>query len=83
MANEGWQHRFTFLRLQPSLIWGDEARPRCFAGTVKLVPDDTVLTSEASELASSQPQTIPDVETPEPFSPGQDFAYLDDLMDML
>lgn len=22
-----WQHRFTFLRLQPTLIWADELRP--------------------------------------------------------
>ena len=83
VANEGWQHRFTFLRLQPSLIWADETRPQCFEGTVELVLDDTVPTSEASESAPDQPQAASNVETPEPLSPNQDFAYLDDLMDML
>lgn len=34
-----WQQQFTFLRLQPSLIWGDETRPPEFFGTVDPVLD--------------------------------------------
>ena len=41
-----WQQQFTFLRLQPSLIWGDETRPPEFGGTVEPVldrePDQTL-----------------------------------------
>ncbi|WP_338743795.1 MobH family relaxase [Pseudomonas sp. KK18] len=34
-----WQQQFTFLRLQPSLIWADETRPPEFFGTVDPVLD--------------------------------------------
>lgn len=34
-----WQQQFTFLRLQPSLIWGDETRPPEFVGTVAPIVD--------------------------------------------
>jgi integrating conjugative element relaxase (TIGR03760 family) len=83
VANEGWQHRFTFLRLQPSLIWADEARPQCFVGSVELVTDQTALPNEARESAPDQQQTGPEIEMPASLSPNQDFDYLDDLMDML
>ncbi|MDF9773274.1 MobH family relaxase [Pseudomonas baetica] len=83
VANEGWQHRFTFLRLQPSLIWGNENRPKCFVGSVELVTDQTALRNEAKESAPDQQQTDPEIEMPASLSPNQDFDYLDDLMDML
>lgn len=83
VLDEGWQHRFTFLRLQPSLIWADEARPQCFVGSVELVTDQTALPNKAKESASDQPQAASDKETPEPLPPNRDFDYLDDLMDML
>lgn len=34
-----WQQLFTFLRLQPSLIWANEVRPRIFAGTIEVTPE--------------------------------------------
>lgn len=34
-----WQQQFTFLRLQPSLIWADETRPLKFVGTVDPIVD--------------------------------------------
>ena len=83
VANDGWQHRFTFLRLQPSLIWADESRPRCFEGTVELVADNRVPSVEATESASDRPQATSDKETPGSLPPNHDFDYLDDLMDML
>ena len=83
VSDEGWQHRLTFLRLQPSLIWADESRPRCFEGTVELVADNTVPSGEAIESALDRPQATSAKETPEPLPPNHDFDYLDDLMDML
>ena len=35
-----WQQSFTFLRLQPALIWGNEDRPEAFSGTVSVATDD-------------------------------------------
>ncbi|CAH0156463.1 MobH family relaxase [Pseudomonas brassicacearum] len=35
-----WQQSFTFLRLQPALIWGSEIRPETFSGTVGVIADD-------------------------------------------
>lgn len=83
VADEGWQHRFTFLRLQPSLIWADETRPQCFVGSVELVIEQTALPNEAKESAPDQQQTEPEIEMPTSLLPNQDFDYLDDLMDVL
>ena len=83
VTGKGWQHRFTFLRLQPSLIWGHEARPQCFEGTVEIVTDDAMPTSEASESAPTGPEAASDVEQRARLPPDENFAYLDDLMDML
>ncbi|MGE8384865.1 MAG: MobH family relaxase, partial [Pseudomonas putida] len=52
VAEDGWQHRFTFLRLQPSLIWADALRPDCFNGTVEPMTDAFLPISETSESAS-------------------------------
>lgn len=40
VAQENWQQSFTFLRLPPALIWGDEDRPATFSGTVNVATDD-------------------------------------------
>ncbi|WP_416427660.1 MobH family relaxase (plasmid) [Pseudomonas sp. App30] len=43
VTDEDWQQQFTFLRLQPSLIWADETRPPTFTGTLEAdfeVPSD-------------------------------------------
>jgi integrating conjugative element relaxase (TIGR03760 family) len=83
VADDNWKHRFTFLRLQPSLIWADEPRPGCFSGTIETMMDDPLSTSETNESAPGQPpaasegkQTGDELET-------QSFDYLDQLMDML
>ncbi|SNS89089.1 MULTISPECIES: MobH family relaxase [unclassified Pseudomonas] len=83
VTDEDWQHRFTFLRLQPSLIWADEPRPECFSGAVEPMMDHPLPTGEASESAPDRPQTTPEEKKPAPVPLNQDFDYLEDLMDML
>ncbi|EMM9104635.1 relaxase [Pseudomonas putida TRO1] len=78
-----WQHRFTFLRLQPSLVWAYESRPDCFSGTVKSMMDDPVPTSETSESAPDQLQPVPEEKQLIANHMNQDFDYLDDFMEML
>lgn len=78
-----WQHRFTFLRLQPSLIWADELRPDYFSGTIEPMTIAPLPTSETSESSTAGPQTAPDKTRPAAAPQSQDFDYLDDLMDML
>ncbi|MFP5425001.1 MAG: MobH family relaxase [Gammaproteobacteria bacterium] len=77
-----WQHRFTFLRLQPTLIWADELRPEYFSGTVEATMDPP-LTGEsgASALCRQQIAAVEQQPTTVPLT--QDFDYLDDLVDML
>lgn len=83
VADDDWQHRFTFLRLQPSLIWADEPRPDCFKGTVEPMMEHSLPTGETCESALDLPQPTPEGKQPVPKHPNQDFDYLDDLMDML
>ncbi|KGK25402.1 MobH family relaxase [Pseudomonas plecoglossicida] len=83
VAEDDWQHRFTFLRLQPSLIWADEPRPDCFKGTVEPMMEHPLPADETCESALDRPQPTPEEELPEPEHPNQNFEYLDDLMDML
>lgn len=83
VADDDWQHRFTFLRLQPSLIWADEPRPDCFKGTVEPMMEHSLPTGETCESALDRPQPTPEGKQPVPEHPNQDFDYLDDLMDML
>ncbi|MES3707348.1 MobH family relaxase [Pseudomonas putida] len=78
-----WQHRFTFLRLRPGLIWADEPRPDCFSGTVEMMVEHPLPSSETSESAVDRPQPIPDGVQASQEHQNQDFGYLDDLMDML
>lgn len=77
-----WQHRFTFLRLQPSLIWADELRPDFFGGTVEPTIDPP-LTGEAGESALGSPQISAAEKQPTAVPLSQDCDYLDELMDML
>jgi hypothetical protein len=72
VADDDWQHRFTFLRLQPSLIWTDEPM------TVDPLPTD-----EASESALDRPQPAPKAKHFASEHPNQDFDYLDGLIEML
>ncbi|MFG0462477.1 MobH family relaxase [Pseudomonas sp. yb_1] len=83
VTDDDWQHRFTFLRLQPSLIWADEPRPDCFKGTVEPMMEHSLPTGETCESALDLPQPTPEGKQPVPEHPNQDFDYLDDLIDML
>lgn len=83
VADDGWEHRFTFLRLQPSLIWADEPRPECFEGTIEPMMGAPIPTSEASESALDRPETAPEEKRPATAPLNQEFDYLDDLTDML
>ncbi|AZL69457.1 MULTISPECIES: MobH family relaxase [Pseudomonas] len=78
-----WQHRFTFLRLQPSLIWASEPRPDCFQGTVDPMMEHPLPAGETCESALDRPQPTLEEKQPVPEYPNQDFDYLDDLMGML
>lgn len=80
-----WQHRFTFLRLQPSLIWANESRPDCFSGTVEPMMDSALPTDDVRESALAGPQIAAVEQQQQPASVplNQEFDYLDDLMDML
>lgn len=51
VAQGNWQQTFTFLRLQPALIWGNEDRPEAFSGTVSLAADDHSTDASASPPA--------------------------------
>lgn len=83
VADDNWQQRFTFLRLQPSLIWADDPRPDCFRGKVEPITDGSLPTGETCESALDLPQPTPEGKQPVPEHPNQDFDYLDDLLDML
>lgn len=63
VSDGDWQQQFTFLRLEPSLIWADEPRPPVFTGTL-----ETVL--EVSS-APAEPPTSPGTgsATPTPAAP--------------
>ncbi len=50
VTDEDWQQQFTFLRLQPSLIWADEIRPPIFTGTLETVLE---VTSDSAEPPTS------------------------------
>ncbi|UFH29260.1 MobH family relaxase [Pseudomonas sp. CIP-10] len=78
-----WQHRFTFLRLRPGLIWANEPRPDCFSGTVEPMMNDSLPTDETSESAPDRPQAALEEKLHASEQVNQDFDYLDDLMDML
>ncbi|HDS1738551.1 TraI domain-containing protein [Pseudomonas putida] len=83
VADDDWQHCFTFLRLQPSLVWADEPRPECFKGTVEPMMEHPLPAGETCESALDRPQPTQGEEQPVAEHPNQDFDYLDDLMDML
>lgn len=78
-----WQQSFTFLRLQPALIWGNENRPEAFSGTVSIEAHDhstdtpvSTPTPETASTRSGQSQPQPDTLTVE------DADYLGTLLDM-
>ena len=82
VAQGNWQQSFTFLRLQPALIWGNEDRPEAFNGTVSVAADDHTTDAplspppKAVSTTPTQSQSQPDPMTME------DADYLGSLLDM-
>lgn len=83
VAQGNWQQSFTFLRLQPTLIWGSEDRPEAFNGTVSVAADDHSTDTSTSPPApkvggtgSHQDQSLEDPIAME------DADYLGTLLDM-
>ncbi|WP_460096705.1 MobH family relaxase [Pseudomonas sp. S3_C01] len=83
VAQGNWQQSFTFLRLQPTLIWGNEDRPEAFSGTVSIAAHEhsadspiLTLTPETASAKSGQSQSQPDTLTVE------DADCLGTLLDM-
>ncbi|MDF2792423.1 MAG: Relaxase [Pseudomonas orientalis] len=77
-----WQHRFTFLRLQPRLVWREDSRPQCFTGTVKplIAPAEPVTTDES---APDQARISLEVKRPQDAMPSaQDFDYVNHFMNL-
>ncbi len=78
-----WQQSFTFLRIQPALIWGSEDRPETFSGTVSITVGDhstdarvTPLAPNAGQAGSRQISSLTDTVAIE------DADYLGTLLDM-
>lgn len=78
-----WQQSFTFLRLQPALIWGSEDRPEAFTGTVSVALDDNQQNApvsppapKAANTKSTQSPSQPDPMTRE------NADYLGTLLEM-
>ncbi|MEW9678461.1 MobH family relaxase [Pseudomonas sp. TE50-2] len=78
-----WQHRFTFLCLQPSLIWADELRPEYFNGTVEPTIAPPLPTGGGRESVADLAQTATGERKQQAMPQHQEFNYLDELMDML
>ncbi|QCG68218.1 MobH family relaxase [Pseudomonas veronii] len=83
VAQGNWQQTFTFLRLQPALIWGNEDRPEAFSGTVSVAADDHPTDATVSPPApkaggagSHQNQSVEDPMAME------NADYLETLLDM-
>ena len=78
-----WQQSFTFLRLQPALIWGSEDRPEAFSGTVSVALDDNQSNAPVSPPA---PKAVNTKSTQNPSQPDpmalEDADYLGTLLDM-
>jgi len=78
-----WQQSFTFLRLQPALIWGNEDRPEAFSGTVSIaahehLTDAPVPTSAPEAVITRSGQSQPQ---PDPMAL-EDTDYLGTLLNM-
>lgn len=83
VAQGNWQQSFTFLRLQPALIWGSEVRPEAFSGTVSIAVDDNQPNVPVSPPA---PKAVSTRSTQSPSQPDplalEDTDYLGTLLDM-
>ncbi|CAH0143522.1 MULTISPECIES: MobH family relaxase [Pseudomonas] len=83
VAQGNWQQSFTFLRLQPALIWGSEDRPATFSGTVSIAvhdhATDTSVPTPAPETVSTR--SAQSLSQPDPLAM-EDADYLGTLLDM-
>ncbi|MEW5751490.1 MULTISPECIES: MobH family relaxase [Pseudomonas] len=83
VAQGNWQQSFTFLRLQPALIWGSEDRPETFSGTVSVAlddhPTDTPASPAAPETVSTGSRQSSSLADPRAI---EDADYLGTLLDM-
>ncbi|NAO28910.1 relaxase [Pseudomonas syringae pv. dysoxyli] len=80
-----WQQTFTFLRLQPALIWGSEERPEAFSGTVSVAVEHYSTDAQTSASAPA-PKTVSKGSGQSPSQPDpvatEDADYLGTLLDM-
>ncbi|WP_447792090.1 MobH family relaxase [Pseudomonas farris] len=83
VAQGNWQQSFTFLRLQPALIWGSEDRPETFSGTVSVTVDNH---STDASISPPPPKAVSTRSTQSPSQPEplamEDADYLGTLLDM-
>lgn len=83
VAQGNWQQSFTFLRLQPALIWGNENRPEAFSGTVSVAVDDHPTDAPVSPPT---PKAVNTKSTQNPSQPDpmalEDADYLGTLLNM-
>lgn len=78
-----WQQSFTFLRLQPALIWGSEDRPEVFSGTVNIAVDDHPAEAPAPTPAPKAGETGPHQnQSQEDPMAIEDTDYLGTLLDL-
>ncbi|NWE77719.1 MobH family relaxase [Pseudomonas yamanorum] len=83
VAQGNWQQTFTFLRLQPALIWGSEDRPAAFSGTVSVAVDDLSTEAPVSPPAPKAASTGFRQSHPQPDSIAmEDADHLGTLLDM-
>ncbi|WP_223529112.1 helicase/relaxase domain-containing protein, partial [Pseudomonas sp. A-RE-23] len=83
VAQGNWQQSFTFLRIQPALIWGNEDRPEAFSGTVSIATHDH---STGTPVPTPAPETVSAGSAQSQPLPGpmvlEDVDYLGTLLDM-
>ncbi|MNF42465.1 putative helicase [compost metagenome] len=83
VAQGNWEQTFTFLRLQPALIWGNEDRPEAFSGTVSVAVGDN---STDAPVSPPAPKAVSTRSTQSPSQPDpmamEDADYLGTLLDM-
>lgn len=83
VVHGNWQQSFTFLRLQPALIWGSEDRPEAFSGTVSVAADDHSNDAPVSPPAPKAASPGSPHSHPQPNSIAmEDADYLGTLLDM-
>ncbi|MGH8348835.1 MAG: MobH family relaxase [Pseudomonas sp.] len=83
VSDDDWEERFTFLRLQPALIWADEVRPEPFAGSVVIKSRSPETADETSESQEDPRHTLSGEKVPNPELSPDDTGYLETFMDML